>query len=98
MGESRSWASIAGQSRLRLARLLADGSADLSFANLIVDASINGFAIQSSGKIIIVGDFTQVAAAARNRIARLNADGSLDGAFNAGADASVLSVGGASRR
>jgi uncharacterized delta-60 repeat protein len=48
----------------------------------------NGFvksvAVQSSGKLIIVGRFTNIGGTSYGRIARLNADGSMDTTFNAG--------------
>jgi uncharacterized delta-60 repeat protein len=40
--------------------------------------------IQTDGKIVIVGAFTQYNGVARNRVARLNADGTLDTTFNVG--------------
>jgi uncharacterized delta-60 repeat protein len=43
--------------------------------------------IQSDGKIIIGGNFTQINALPVNRIARLNADGSVDNLFNVGSGA-----------
>ena len=36
-------------------------------------------ALQSDGKIVIGGEFTQVGSAPRRNIARFNADGTLDG-------------------
>jgi len=53
--------------------------------------SINGFVeslvLQSDGKAIVGGFFTQMAGAARNRLARLNQDGSLDDGFDIGTGA-----------
>jgi uncharacterized delta-60 repeat protein len=46
-------------------------------------------AIQSDGKILIGGGFTNYNGVARNGIARLNADGSLDNSFNPGGGANV---------
>ncbi len=61
-------------------RLNANGSLDSTFA-----ASVNNvlkIILQSDGKILIGGEFTQVGGSIRGRIARLNADGSLDNSFN----------------
>ena len=68
-----------------LARINADGTADLSFntgigANYIV----NSIAVQQDEKIIIVGNFSSFNSQVRNRIARLNPDGSLDSSFQQG--------------
>ncbi len=72
-----------GVPRNNITRLKTDGSLDTAF---IVGSGANnvifGVAIQSNGKILIVGSFTTYNGAARNRIARLNNDGSLDTTFN----------------
>ncbi|MBC8172834.1 MAG: T9SS type A sorting domain-containing protein [Chitinophagales bacterium] len=69
-----------------VAKLNADGSTDTSF---IADVNpyygtVNDFAIQSDGKIIIGGGFTIVDGSAKNRIARLKVDGSRDNTFHTG--------------
>lgn len=62
------------------------GELDLSFdPGTGANAAINAVAIQSDGKIIIGGDFTNYNGTTINRIARLNSDGSLDLSFNVGA-------------
>ncbi len=48
------------------------------------DGPVRAITVQADGKIIIGGDFTNVAGTARSHIARLDADGSLDGTFNPG--------------
>lgn len=71
--------------RNNIARLNSDGSLDTSF-NPIGGAN-NGIlssVIQSDGKIIIGGAFSQYNNTATNHIARLNMDGSLDTSFNSG--------------
>lgn len=67
--------AVAGVLRGRVARLHGDGSLDLSFdpgsgANLpwVISAGV-----QSDGKIIVVGDFTEFAGERQNRITRLHA-------------------------
>jgi len=70
--------SIGGQSRAGLARLLADGSVDPTFANVPVTGLILAIAVQADGRIVVAGDFTQIGTAPRSSIARLNADGTVD--------------------
>lgn len=53
---------------------------------------VQAIAVQSDGKIIIGGSFTQVGGVFRNRIARLNPDGSLDSGFNPNANGTVLAI------
>lgn len=48
------------------------------------DGTVTDIAVQTDGKIIIVGSFTTYHGVVRNRVARLNADGSLDAGFNVG--------------
>jgi uncharacterized delta-60 repeat protein len=69
----------------RIVRLNADGTRDISFktgtgANNHIFATV----LQSDGKIIIGGTFTEYNGISRNNIARLNTDGSLDETFNPG--------------
>lgn len=76
--------------RGKIARLNTDGSLDSSFNPGIGvgNGEVNSISIQSDGKIIIVGNFTNYNNISRNRIARLNPDGSLDTNFNLGNGAS----------
>ncbi len=76
-----------GASTIRnIARLNADGSIDTSFnpapttrgANDVVHA----LAVQSDGKILVGGNFTQFNGAASRRLIRLNEDGTIDATFN----------------
>jgi uncharacterized delta-60 repeat protein/gliding motility-associated-like protein len=68
-----------------IARLNTDGSLDASFnASTGPNDVVMTIAIQSDGKIIIGGYFTNYNGTARNRVARLNTDGSLDASFNVG--------------
>lgn len=83
---------VAGQNRLRVARLNADGSLDPSFANPQVGGQVWAMALQPDGKILIGGDFKQVAGQNRTYVARLNADGSLDTTFNAVTDGTVYDL------
>jgi uncharacterized delta-60 repeat protein/uncharacterized repeat protein (TIGR01451 family) len=61
------------------------GTLDPSFnPGIGFDSSVYSISIQSDGKIIVGGQFTNFNGITMNRIARLNADGSLDGSFNPG--------------
>lgn len=69
----------------RIARLNADGSLDMSFnPGAGANSSVRTTAIQTDGKIIIGGEFTDFNGTPINRIARLNLDGSIDMSFNPG--------------
>ncbi|MEO5804821.1 MAG: delta-60 repeat domain-containing protein [Verrucomicrobiota bacterium] len=81
--------------RNRVARLNEDGSLDTTFnpgtgcTGRIVEADptdpfLFAIALQSDGKIIIGGNFTNFNGIARSGVARLNSDGSLDNTFNVG--------------
>ncbi len=48
------------------------------------DNTVHSMAIQSDGKIVIVGNFTSYNGTSINRVARLNTDGTLDATFNPG--------------
>ena len=69
----------------RIARLNPDGELDKEFAS---GAGANGrvcaIAVQSDGKILLGGDFTEFNKRPRNRVARLDTDGSLDATFTPG--------------
>ena len=66
----------------RVARILADGNLDPTFAigsgpnGLVVDVKI-----QSDGKVIVAGSFDTFNGISCNRIVRLNTDGSIDNSF-----------------
>ena len=76
---------IGGVARGRIARLNTDGTVDTAFAATAgADGTIHSFAVQTDGKIIIGGDFTNVDGTSRNRIARLTTAGALDTTFSTG--------------
>ena len=80
--------SYNGATRIRIARLNADGTLDTSFNPVTgVDNAVNTCVVQPDGKIIIGGKFTSYNGTTRIRIARLNADGTLDTSFNSGTGA-----------
>ena len=79
------FSSMNNISRQRIARLNPDGSLDTTFnPGAGTDQPIYDMALQSDGKVVIVGDFSTVRNEPRNRVARLNADGTVDLTFNPG--------------
>ena len=72
----------------RIARLLPDGSLDATFnIGLGCNGQVYGVAIQSDGKIFIVGNFSTYNGAAAVKIVRLLPDGTLDASFVTGSGA-----------
>ncbi|MFN8275152.1 MAG: hypothetical protein U0X58_09775 [Flavobacteriaceae bacterium] len=91
-----SFTKVGTVSRNLIARLNSDFSLDTTF-NIGTGFSSNrvtDMAVQSNGKIIVVGYFTTFNGVACKRVARLNANGSLDTTFNVGtgADGSISTV------
>jgi uncharacterized delta-60 repeat protein len=67
----------------KISRLNNDGSIDNSFStSLGFNGEINKIAVQSDGKIIIIGTFTSFNNINANKIIRLNQNGSIDNTFN----------------
>ncbi len=72
-----------GISRLRIARINADGTLDTTFdPGTGANSTVNEPALQSNGKVIIGGSFTSYNGTPVGSVARLNADGTLDTTFN----------------
>ena len=93
-----SFSSYAGQASApdNLLRLNADGSVDSAFstnAGAGFNGSVAAIALQSDGKILVIGQFSSYAgqASAPDRILRLNADGTEDSAFSVNAGAGLNS-------
>jgi uncharacterized repeat protein (TIGR01451 family)/uncharacterized delta-60 repeat protein len=88
--------SVNGASFSHLARLDTNGVVDPTFLQGMTgaDGAVRAISVQPDGKIVIVGDFTDVNRLSRFRVARLYPDGSVDTSFNpqAGADASVRAL------
>jgi len=78
--------TLAGQPRVCLGRLNADGRIDSTFANPRAYYEVHSIALRTDGKIVVGGEFTQLGGLPRLRIARLNPDGTPDTMFNPGAD------------
>ncbi|HRN95481.1 MAG TPA: T9SS type A sorting domain-containing protein [Chitinophagales bacterium] len=76
-----------------LARMYSDGTLDTTLnGGTGANMNIIGVALQTDGKIIIVGNFTTYNGVSANRVARLNANGTLDGTFTIGTGASGQNV------
>ena len=69
-------------------RFNVDGTEDESFTSPKFHGDYDGYIRdikqQSSGKLIVVGHFTEIDGVTYNRIVRLNTDGSVDETFDAG--------------
>jgi uncharacterized delta-60 repeat protein len=75
--------NVDGLARGRVARLNADGTTDCTFMDGLAGVAgvVNSVALQTDGKILIGGQFTNVNGVVRSDLARLNKDGSLDTTF-----------------
>jgi uncharacterized delta-60 repeat protein/uncharacterized repeat protein (TIGR01451 family) len=84
-----------GVGRSGVARLNADGSLDLTFdPGTGAAGAVRALAIQTDGRVLVGGSFTNFNGSALSRLARLNDSGSVDATFNAGpgADDTVLTI------
>lgn len=69
--------------RVRIARLLDDGSLDNTFdPGVGPDQSVTQIQELTNGKVMIAGSFITVSGTSQSSLARLNANGSLDTAFD----------------
>lgn len=74
-----------GTNLYRFYRLDADGPIDSAFnPNITVRAEVYAQVLQSDGKLVISGTFTQLNGVAKPTIGRLNTDGTLDTSFDPG--------------
>jgi uncharacterized delta-60 repeat protein len=77
--------SYDGNSSNYIVRLNSNGSYDNTFnIGSGFDNTVKDLAIQSDGKIIVVGDFSNYNATSSEKIIRLNTDGTIDGTFTIG--------------
>jgi uncharacterized delta-60 repeat protein len=74
--------SFNGTSRVRVARLNADGTLDTTFDNPTFSDRAISIGIQADGKVFVGGYFTVVGSRSVFSLARLNTNGSLDTTFN----------------
>ncbi|MCX6902524.1 MAG: delta-60 repeat domain-containing protein [Verrucomicrobia bacterium] len=87
--------TLGGQPCNYLGRLDADGSLDSAFnpgGGGGISPYVSSLAVQTDGKILLGGVFTNVAGQPRNYLAGLNADGTLDSAFKPGTDNAVYAL------
>ncbi len=70
------------------------GNIDPTFLSANVNGAVYAIALQSDGKVVIGGNFTQVNDSIANRITRLLPNGVLDGSFDSGsgADGAILNL------
>jgi uncharacterized delta-60 repeat protein len=79
---------VNGVDRNHIARLNSNGSLDAGFdPGTGANGWVYGVALQSNGKVLIGGNFTQVNGVGRYCVARLNANGALDTGFDPGTGA-----------
>jgi uncharacterized delta-60 repeat protein len=78
----------------RIARLNSDGTPDNDFninAGTAFDNAVGAIAIQSDGKILVGGSFSNFDGQNSRRMARLNSDGTLDTSFSVGTGFNTVS-------
>jgi uncharacterized delta-60 repeat protein len=79
--------------RAGIARLKADGSVDTAFdPGAGVNGEVTSLLVQSDGRVLVAGEFTNVAGLDRLGLARLTADGSGDTSFDAGKAGGIKSL------
>lgn len=91
-----SFTSFNGVNRLGIVRLTSTGEVDTAFdTENGPNGAVFGIAVQSDGKIVVGGSFTQIGGVQQTGLARLNANGSLDTTFavGSGANGAVKAVG-----
>lgn len=76
-----------GVTARRIARLNTDGTLDTGFQAAMggngPNNTVRGLTVQADGRILLAGEFSQVAGATRNQLARLLPGGALDTGFDA---------------
>lgn len=80
------FSSYNGQTQNGITRLNTDGSIDTSFniGTGFNQGYVHTIALQSNGKILVGGSFTQYNGQVQNYIIRLNSNGNIDTSFNVG--------------
>ena len=80
-----------GVMRSGIARVNSDGTLDANF-DPNTYGNVSAVGVQSTGKIIIGGNFSSVGGSTRRNLARLNPDGSLDASFDPEPDGVVICI------
>jgi hypothetical protein len=83
---------MGGLARNRIARLHADGSVDGTY-DPNANGTVQSLVLESDGRLLAGGAFTEIGGAPRNRIARITYGGGVDTAFDPDADGSVFALG-----
>jgi uncharacterized delta-60 repeat protein len=87
------FSQINGVAREEIARLEADGSLDESFnQGAGADSWVEDVLLQSDGKVVYSGYFSDVNGVASGHVVRLNSNGGVDSSFHAGVNNYVLSI------
>jgi len=85
------FSGINGATRIRLARVNANGTLDTNFVATVTSnesfITVSLLALQTNSQVVIAGWFDTVNGARHTNIARLNSNGTLDPGFAAGIDA-----------
>jgi uncharacterized delta-60 repeat protein len=79
--------AYSGSTKNYIARANTDGTADTGSSwnqGTGFNNTVQNVAIQSDGKILVGGTFTQYSSSVRNGIVRINSDGTIDTSFNVG--------------
>jgi uncharacterized delta-60 repeat protein len=86
-----SFTTANGVGRRHIARMNADGTLDSKFSSYLTTQgasdTVRSVVVQTDGRILVGGAFTNFNGTALNHIARLNYDGSLDSTFTPGSGA-----------
>ncbi len=86
--------AVGSSARPFLAKLNADHTLASSFSVVPgLNGPVTAMVVQSDGKLVVAGTFTQFGGVARLGVVRLNADGTLDTAFNPGAGFEWVGIG-----
>lgn len=80
-----SFIEVGGQPRSKIARILADGALDTTFAPVIINDTVRAIVVQPDGRLIVGGDFTSLGGFQRDHLARLLPNGQFDATFNSSA-------------
>lgn len=80
----KTYGYVVGGDSYNVVRINPDNSIDTGFTTAAFDKEVKSVALQSDGKIIVVGAFNIHNNVATNYIIRLNIDGTRDTTFNAG--------------
>ena len=87
-----SFINYSGVTAYSLVKLNSDGTLDTSFTvGPNYNEAVLDIEVQSDGKVMVLGSFSQFSGTSRNGILRLNTNGTLDTSFNPGTGISPLS-------